>query len=180
MTARPLKTVRWWLAIGGAAAASSLVLPLPSATAAAEDHACVGNAETTYEGGLNKVKKPVVVDGKGSLTCMEKGGEMSSGSITFSNRAAPGQLSCSGGNTSFTGQIDWADGTKSTFEAGKTETHKQSGVTALVFRGQVTGGEHQGKSLEGGFALSKDEDEQACGTKKGLTGSSGPFTLIFR
>ncbi|SHE59445.1 hypothetical protein [Streptoalloteichus hindustanus] len=167
----------WWTALAGVTVLAALAVPA-TPTHALTRHVCAGTVQTTYDGGLNDVEKPVGVSGVGSITCPVEPAPHTRGRITFSNAGLPNQLSCSTGRTGMAGQITWSDNATTTFHVAESQVHDVSGVRLLAMRGVVTEGDFAGHQVEAGFPVSAREHGESCATARGIDRATGGITII--
>ncbi|MFD7750368.1 hypothetical protein ACFV2V_31105 [Streptomyces sp. NPDC059698] len=133
---------------------------------------------TTYQPGLTLIQRQVTVSASGVVgPCVGTDTQHTGGTIDFQGQ---GQLSCTGGNSSGSGVINWSNPqtSASAFDFSGGVSFRPGGVSVLVLTGEGRAGDLQGAQITVEIALSLTESLQ-CTTAEGLSTLSGPLSVQF-
>ncbi|MFF0497836.1 hypothetical protein ACFYU5_15615 [Nocardia aobensis] len=151
-------------------------------TAAAQDLSLVscplGSQTTTYNPGLHLTAPPgdVHLHSTGNLgACVSTDLQHTGGTYSVDGS---GPLTCTGGNSSGSGTVNWADPTThpSRFTFTGAVSERPAGDSVLVLTGSITSGDYSGHTLIETVVIAST-DLTGCLTPEGLTTTSGTFSF---
>ncbi|MGD9486089.1 hypothetical protein WDH52_23070 [Streptomyces sp. TRM70308] len=139
---------------------------------------CPGYETTSYKPGLTLTPRQVALSASGSIgPCLGLPPDHTNGTILFTGN---GELSCTGGNSTGNGRIDWANDqtSSSTFDFTAGVGLRPGGDSVLVLTGEVKSGDFQGSTIIIEIILAAAPTQTLeCLTTDGLDTSSGLVNL---
>jgi hypothetical protein len=175
MTTRAVRRI-----VAGVLTAVALVLTAVAVPAAHADTAqllsCVGSGSNTYQPGVTATPGLVTVSSRADYgPCVSTG----SPQITSGHFAVTGAgiVSCFAGSFAITVTITWNTGETSTITAVGIVAQRPANEVVVVYQGTVTAGRFLGGAVVMTAALLNTTPE-LCFTPQGVTGTSGPATIL--
>ncbi|MEU1057023.1 hypothetical protein ABZ397_31320 [Streptomyces sp. NPDC005876] len=139
---------------------------------------CPGYETTTYQPGLTLLPRQVALSASGAIgPCIGLPLDHTNGTISFTGN---GSLSCTGGNSTGNGHIDWTNpqASNSTFDFAAGVGLRPGGVSVLVLTGEIKSGDFEGSTIVFEIILVPGVSQTLqCLTPQGLTTSSGLVNL---
>lgn len=151
---------------------------VPAASQQAALLECPGYETTSYKPGLTLLPRQVALSASGAIgPCLGVPLDHTNGTITFTGN---GQLSCTTGNSTGNGRIDWKNDqtSSSTFDFTAAVGVRPAGDSVLVLTGEIKSGDFQSSTIIIEIVLAAAPAQSLeCLTPDGLDTSSGAVNL---